>query len=77
MGSLDRGVGACHSHRDPDVGLREGRRVVDAVADHGDHMARPLKLADGLNLLGRQQLGAALDPERARDGLGDLAAVAS
>ena len=38
-GALHRDVGA-GAHRDADVGLREGRRVVDAVAGHGDAFAR-------------------------------------
>ena len=36
--ALHRDVGA-GSHRDADVGLRERRRVVDAVAGHRDALA--------------------------------------
>ena len=34
VGRLERGVAAGDAHRDADVGRRERRRVVDAVADH-------------------------------------------
>ena len=37
-GALHRHVGA-GAHRDADVGLRQRRRVVDAVAGHGDALA--------------------------------------
>ena len=39
VGRLDRDVGA-RADRDPEIGLRERRRVVDAVADHRDDLAR-------------------------------------
>ena len=34
VGGFDRGGGSGRAHRDPDVGGRERRGVVDAVADH-------------------------------------------
>ena len=38
-------------HRDPDVGLGQGRRVVGPVAGHRDHPAFALVAADQLQLL--------------------------
>ena len=37
-GALDRDVGAA-AHRDADIGGSKRRRIVDAVADHGDATA--------------------------------------
>ena len=44
VGRLDRDVGA-GADRDPEVGLGERGRVVDAVADHGDDRPRPAAAA--------------------------------
>ena len=41
VGGLERDVGAGDAHRDADVGRGERRRVVDAVADHGDGAVLP------------------------------------
>ena len=52
-----------HSHvrasadGDADVGLRERRRVVDAVADHGDAEAALLQRSHFGDLVGGQHLG--------------------
>ena len=50
---LPRDVGAAPAHCDADVGLPQGRRVVDAVACHGDDLAGLLVGADERELLGR------------------------
>ena len=68
-GALQRDVGA-GAHRDPDVGLGQRRRVVDAVAGHR-HLA-PLRLQarDGGRLAVRQHLGDDLvDADRLPDRL--------
>ena len=66
--ALHRDVGA-RAHRDADVGLRERRRVVDAVAGHRDDAALALQALDGRGLLVGQHVGDDLvDAELARDG---------
>ena len=55
VGGLDRDVGA-GADRDADVRLGEGRSVVDAVADHRDHLAALLQLLDPRRLVGGQHL---------------------
>ena len=62
VGGLGRDRGAGRAHRDPDVGERERRRVVDPVADHHDRpevRARPHRADDLELLLGRL---VAVDP---------------
>ena len=44
-------------HRDPDIGLREGRGVIGAVAAHGDQPAAGLLLADVGELVLWRRLG--------------------
>ena len=56
VGRLDGHVGA-GAHRQPEVGLSEGGRVVDAVADHRDDPALGLQPADDVDLVLRQHLG--------------------
>ena len=46
VGRLERRVGAGHAHRDPDVGGRQRRRVVDAVADHRQRAVARAQLLD-------------------------------
>src|SRR5205085_11134032 len=53
--AFHRDVGA-GAHRDADLRLRQGRRVVDAVAGHRDKPALPLQPLDGVRLLIRQDL---------------------
>ena len=75
-GALHRDVGA-GAHRDADVGLRQRRRVVDAVAGHRDACALRLQALDDRRLLLGQHLGLDLvDADGARDGLGGGAVVA-
>ena len=63
VGRLDRDVGA-GADREPEVGLRERRRVVDAVADHRHDLARLLEPLDLGDLVAGQDLGEhALDPD--------------
>jgi hypothetical protein len=59
VGRLDRHVRA-RTHRDPHVGLGEGRRVVHAVAGHGHRKAARLDLPDFARLLVGQDLGEEL-----------------
>ena len=47
VGGLERGVAAGDAHRDADVGGRERRRVVDAVADHRERAVARRELLDG------------------------------
>jgi hypothetical protein len=44
-------------HGDADIGLRQRRRVVGAVAAHGDELALGLLVADQLQLVLRRRLG--------------------
>ncbi len=75
-GALHRHVGA-GAHRDADVGLRQRRRVVDAVAGHRDATPLALQALHDRRLLLRQHLGFdGVDAELARHGLGGRAAVA-
>ncbi len=53
---LDRHVGA-RPDRQPEVGLRERGRVVDAVADHRDDAALGLQPPDDRRLVGGEHLG--------------------
>ncbi|MCY1396216.1 hypothetical protein D9M71_111790 [compost metagenome] len=53
------------THGDADVGRGQGRGVVDAVADHGDHGAIGLEFSHGGGLVRRQHLGMhRLDAQR-------------
>ena len=73
LSTRDVGAGA---HRDADIGCGERRRVVDAVAGHGDLGALRAKLLDQRLLALRQHVGADLvDAELCRDGLGGHAAL--
>ena len=51
VGGLARHVGAAAAHGDADVGLPQGRRVVDAVASHGDELALLFQRADDAHFL--------------------------
>ena len=57
VGGVHRDVGA-RAHREPEVGLRQRGRVVDAVTDHGHDPARALQLGDDPVLVGGQHVGA-------------------
>ena len=57
LGGLLRGLRPLPAHGDADVGLLQRRRVVDAVAGHGDDRARRLQRADDLQLVGRVGAG--------------------
>ena len=64
-------------HRQPDVGLRQRRRVVGAVAHHRDEFAVGLLLAQiGELLLGRRLGDVVVDPRLGGDGLGGERIVA-
>ena len=60
VGGFERGVAAGRAHRDADVGRRERRRVVHAVAHHRHRSEPPAQLLDRGHLVFRQQLGAEL-----------------
>ena len=52
------------AQRDRDIGLLQGDRIVDAVADEANLAAFLLQLLDIIGLLGRQHLGeVAVDAE--------------
>ena len=78
VGRLRRRRGASCAHGHADVGSRQRRRVVDAVADHGHAAGSPDSLGvDGLDLLGRGTLGQhAVHAQRRGDRLGDRRMVA-
>ena len=74
--ALNRDVGS-RSHCNPDIGGRERRRVVHAIARHGDNaplLAQPL---DNLSLVLWKDFGPDFrDTELARDGFGGRTVVA-
>ena len=75
-GALHGDVGA-GAHGDADIGLRQRRGVVDAVAGHGHDAPFRLQPLDHLALLLRQHFGLDLvDAELARHGVRGRAAVA-
>jgi hypothetical protein len=57
---------------DGDADIRSGkaRGIVNAVADVGDDLSRPPKLAYDTLLVLRQQVGARFDPQGASNGRG-------
>ena len=55
VGGLERGIGAGDAHRDADVGGRQRRRVVDAVAHHRQRAVARAELFDCRELVFRQQ----------------------
>ena len=63
-GAFDRDIGAA-AHGDADIGRGQRRRVIDAVADHGDAAAFAAKPLHHLALALRQHAGLDLvDAER-------------
>src|SRR3546814_4363026 len=74
--AFDSDVGA-RPHGDADIGSGQGRRIVDAVAGHGNHPAFTLEPGDYGALLVRQDLGLDLiDPKPPSNRLGGRAVVA-
>ncbi|MNK74311.1 hypothetical protein D3C87_938200 [compost metagenome] len=61
------------AHGDTDVGSGEGRGVVDAVTDHGDHTGF-FQLGDGRGFVRRQHFGVDIADT---EGLGDHASAAT
>jgi len=57
-------LGAAQSHRDPNVGLLEGRRIIDAVAGHRHHLALALQGAHQAQFLFRFDPGEDIDGQR-------------
>ena len=43
VGCFARNLGSAQSHGDPDIGFLQRRRVIDAVAYHGDDVSLALK----------------------------------
>ena len=75
-GAFDRHVGS-RAHGDADIGRRERRGVVDAVAGHGDDMALALQPGDRLRLaFGRDSGLEGVDAEPGCDRRGGRAVVA-
>ena len=75
-GALHRHVGA-GAHRDADLRLRQRRRVVDAVARHGDDAALGLEPLDRVRfLIGEHLRHDLVDAELARHRLRRRAVVA-
>ena len=69
-------AGAARAERDPDVGRRQRRRIVDAVADHDGGM-QPLLGAHRVDLVGGNAFGEhAVEIERGADRLRGGGAVA-
>ena len=76
VGGLGGDVGA-RGHGDADIGLRQRRRVVEAVADHRDAAALALQPLDRVDLAVGQHLGDHLvDAGLPRDRLGGRAPIA-
>ncbi len=57
VGGLPRDIRASLAHRHPDVGLLQGRRVVDAIPRHRHHVAAGLQGANQTQLLLRRDTG--------------------
>ena len=75
-GALHRHIGP-GAHRDPDLGLRQGGGVVDAIPRHPDETPLILQLLDRGRFLVRQHLGNnVIDAELAPDRIGGGTAVA-
>ena len=74
---FERGIAASHAHHDADVGGRQRRGIVHAIADHR-HRAEPApQIVDGGHFVFGQQLRPHLvDAEFGRDRPGRLVAVA-
>ena len=74
VGGLDRDVGS-RADREPEVGLRERGRIVDAVAHHRHDLALTLEPPHlGDLVLGKDLREHALDPDLGGDPLGRLRA---
>ena len=67
---LHGGIGSGAAHGETDVGARQCRRVVDAVARHGDEAIALLQLFDGRELVfGEQVAASVIDASLLGDGL--------
>ena len=76
VGGLRRGAGAARAHGDADVGRRQRRRIVDAVADHDGRM-QPLLGAHRVDLVGGNAVGQdGIEIERGADRLRRRGAIA-
>ena len=71
-----RHVGA-GAHRDADLGLSQCRRIVNAVAGHGNDVAVALQLFDEIAFFARRYLGShVVDPQLVGHSVGRGATVA-
>jgi hypothetical protein len=66
VAGLDRHVGA-GAHGDADIGLGQGRRVVEPVAHHSDHLPFPLQPLHLIPLVLRKHLGTTRSSDSPRD----------
>ena len=77
VAGLDSDVGP-GPDSDAEIGLRESRRIIDAITDKGDALAFLLKTLNVLRLVLRENLGeGVLDVEFSRDSLRGLSVVSS
>lgn len=77
VGCLDRGIAADRAHGNAEIGSRESRRVINAVADHRNGSILAHELLDPAKLVRGQQLSMHLvDANRAADCLGRHLVVA-
>ena len=75
IGRLGGGGHARRSHRDSDVGPRQRRRIVDAIADHDGRTERLLR-DHGVHLVGRAALGEhRVDAQHDSDTLGHVGPI--
>ena len=76
IGRLGRRARAARAHGDADVGRRQGRSIIDAVADHQGRI-EPLLACDGVDLVGGNAIGEhVVEVERGADRLGRVGAIA-
>jgi hypothetical protein len=77
IGRLGRRARAASSHGDADVSRRQGRSVINAVADHQGRV-KPLLHCDGLDLVGWNTIREhGVEAESGADRLGRVGPVAS
>ena len=63
-------LGSSNTHRDPDVGLRKRRGIINPITDHGDNASLVLHRLDDTELVFWQQIGPHfVDPGFRRDRL--------
>jgi len=63
MRGVYRDIRSSHSHRDSHIGLCQGGRIVDAIADHDHRMPFGLILLDQADLVFGQEVGLIANPK--------------